>query len=129
MNDEPIRRFTLLVLFQAQQDHATELVIAPPSGTRSPIRYKLGDAWHDMSPPPADILPGVMAELGRLAAFTKRPFPKEGLIDVPFSGVRLRWIIRIRAPRPSVFLLPWSSDMASSRIRPNLPLHWTGSSR
>ncbi len=94
MNDEPIKRFTLLVLFQAQQDHATELTLAPAGGERPSIRYKVRDAWYDLSPPPPHILPGVVAELDRLAAFAKRPFPKEGLIDVPFGSVRLHWIIR-----------------------------------
>lgn len=106
MNDDPIKRFTLLVLFQAQQDHATELTIAPASGARSPIRYKVGDTWCDLSPPPAHILPGVVGELGRLAAFTKRPFPKEGLIDVPFGSLRLRWIIRMTSADGECILTP-----------------------
>ena len=29
MSNDPIKRFTRLVLFQAQQDHATELTITP----------------------------------------------------------------------------------------------------
>ncbi len=95
MNDEPIRRFTLLLLFQAQQDHASELVVARGSDAGPAIRYKVGDTWHELSPPPADILPGVVAELGRLAAFRKRPFPKEGLIDIPFGRSRLQWIVRM----------------------------------
>jgi len=92
MSEYPIKRFTLLVLFQAQQDQATELTISPKP-SQPLIRYKVGGTWHDMSPPPPQILPAVVDGLGRLAAFTKRPFPKEGLIDVPYSGVRLRWII------------------------------------
>ena len=106
MSDDPLKRFTLLVLFQAQQDHATELTVAPASSGRSPIRYKVGDTWYDMSPPPAHIMPGVVAELGRLAAFTKRPFPKEGLIDVPYSGVRLRWVIRMTSAEADCILTP-----------------------
>src|SRR5258708_2545544 len=106
MDNEPIKRFTQLVLFQAQQDHATELVIAPTIRERPPITYKVEGAWHDMSPPPAHILPGVVAELGRLAAFAKRPFPKEGLIDVAFSGVRLRWVVRVTSPNADCILTP-----------------------
>ena len=71
MNEEPIKRFTLLVLFQAQQDRARELTIGLSSGSQPPIRYKVGDAWYDMSPPPAHIMPNVIAELGRLAAFVR----------------------------------------------------------
>ena len=106
MSEDPIKRFTLLVLFQAQQDHATELTIAPASAGRPPIRYKLGSTWYDLSRPPAHILPDVVAELGRLAAFTKRPFPKEGLIDVPYSGVRLRWVIRRASADADCILTP-----------------------
>src|SRR5213596_1865310 len=51
MTEESIERFTLLVLFQAQQDHATELAIAPTISGRPPIRYKVEGTWYDMSPP------------------------------------------------------------------------------
>jgi hypothetical protein len=106
MSEDPIQRFACLVLFQAQQDHATELTIARASPGRAPIRYKVADIWYDMSRPPAHILPGIVAEFGRLAAFTKRPFPKEGLIDVPYSGVRLRWIIRMTSADDDCILTP-----------------------
>ncbi len=106
MNDDPVKRFTLLVLFQAQQDHATELCIAPWSGTQAGIKYKVGGTWYDMSPPPPHILPGVIDELGRLAAFRKRPFPKEGLIDVPFGGSRLRWVVRMTSATDDCILTP-----------------------
>src|SRR5437870_10497020 len=106
MNEDPIKRLTLSVLFQAQQDHATELTLAPPISGRPPIRYKVGGTWYDMSAPPALIMPSVVAELGRLAAFTKRPFPKEGLIDVPYFGVRLLWVIRMTSADADCILTP-----------------------
>jgi len=106
MTEEPIKRFTLLVLFQAQQDHATELAIAPTISGRPPIRYKVEGTWYDMSPPPSYILPEVVAELSRLAAFAKRPFPKEGLIDVPYGGVRLRWVLRMTSADADCILTP-----------------------
>jgi hypothetical protein len=106
MSEGPIQRFTRLLLFQAQQDRATELTIALASAGRPPIRYRVGHTWYDFSPPPGHILPGVVAELGRLAAFTKRPFPKEGLIDVPYSGVRLRWVIRMTSADADCILTP-----------------------
>jgi type II secretory ATPase GspE/PulE/Tfp pilus assembly ATPase PilB-like protein len=106
MSENPIQRFTRLVLFQAQQDHATEVTISPARAGQAPIRYKVGGTWYDMSPPPAQILPEVVAELGQLAAFTKRPFPKEGLIDVPYSGVHLRWVIRMMSADSDCILTP-----------------------
>ncbi len=106
MNEEPIKRFTLLVLLQAQQDHATELTIGPASRGRPPIRYKVRGTWYDMSPPPAQIMPDVVAELGRLAGFTHRPFPREGLIDVLCGSVRLRWVIRVTSADADCVLTP-----------------------
>jgi hypothetical protein len=106
MNEEPIEQFTLLVLLLAQQDHATELTIGPASRGRPPIRYKVGGTWYDMVPPPAHMMPDVVAELERLAAFTHRPFPREGLIDVPFGGVRLRWVIRVTSADADCVLTP-----------------------
>ena len=106
MNEELIGRFTRLVLFQAQQDHATELTIGTASSGRPPIRYKVEGTWHDWSPPPAHIMPDVVAGLGRLAAFSNSPFPKEGLIDVPFGSIRLRWTIRMTSADADCVLTP-----------------------
>lgn len=106
MNNDPIKRFTLLVLFQAQQDRATELAVSPTAETRGPIRYKIEGRWYDMSPPPPHILPELVAELGRMADFTRGPFPKEGIIDVSFSGIRLRWVARMASPESGVVLTP-----------------------
>jgi hypothetical protein len=106
MNEEPIRRFIRSVLFQAQQDHANELTIGPASRGRPPIRYEIGRTRYDMSPPPVHIMPDVVAELGRLAAFSNRPFPKEALIDVPYDVVRLRWVIRMTSADADCVLTP-----------------------
>jgi len=97
MSEEPITRFTLLVLFQADQDRATDLTI-PAAGSTAPIRYKVRGDWYDLSPPPQHILPGVVAVLSELAGLSDKPFPREGLIDVPYGGRHLRWIISIVSP-------------------------------
>jgi type IV pilus assembly protein PilB len=104
MSDDPIRRFTLLVLFQAQEDRATELVITPSIG--GGIRYKVDGTWYDMSPPPSHILPSAVAELGRLAELPEGPFPKEGIIDVAYFGLRLRWKIHLRSAEAECVLTP-----------------------
>jgi hypothetical protein len=106
MTDDPIKRCTLLVLFQAQKDHATELVVGAPFGERAPIRYKVGEKWYDWKSPGPELVPDIIAELGRLAAFTKRPFPKEALLDVPYSGVRLRWVARMASADGDCELTP-----------------------
>jgi len=66
----------------------------------------LEGAGHDWSPPPAHIMPDVVAELGRLAAFSNRPFPKESLIDVPFGSIRVRWTIRMSSADADRVLTP-----------------------
>lgn len=96
MSENPVRRFTMLLLFQAQQDKATELVIAPCAHEGAPaIKYKVGKNWYALSPPPEHILAEVVAELGRLACLSQGVFPTEGMIDVPFSGVRLKWAFHV----------------------------------
>ena len=95
MNNKPIQQMALLILFQAQQDQASELVIASSLAADSPVRCKVGNAWHDFAPPPAHIMPNLVAELGRLASLPDGPFPKEGIINVPFAGVQLSWKLRM----------------------------------
>jgi hypothetical protein len=106
MSEDPITRFTLLVLFQAQQDHATELTIPPAGSAPAPIRYKVREKWYDLSPPPEKILPGIVAALSEMAGLTDAPFPREGLIDVPFGGRHLRYAIRIASADAECVLTP-----------------------
>jgi hypothetical protein len=94
--DIAIERFVRLVLLQAQQDHATELVIGPASGTGIPIRYKVDATWYDMGPFPSYIRPGVVAELGRMAELPEGPFPKAGTLRLAFGKVQVRWTVRIK---------------------------------
>jgi len=93
-HDTAIRRFIHLVLFQAQQDHATELTIGatPPSGD-TPIRYKVEDSWYELSPFPSHIRPAVISELVRMAKFHGGQIPGEGVLDEGFGDIRLRWIV------------------------------------
>ena len=106
MSEEPITRFTLLVLFQAQQDHATALTIPAAGGPPAPIRYKVRDQWYNLSPPPENILPRVVAALTEMAGLTDTPFPREGLIDVPFGGRHLRYAIRMASADAECVLTP-----------------------
>ena len=93
-HDEAVRRFIHLLLLQAYQDQATELVIgkASPSGG-TPIRYKVEETWHDLSPFPSHIRPAVMSELERMAHFQAGQFPDGGVLEVTFGEVRSRWIV------------------------------------
>jgi type II secretory ATPase GspE/PulE/Tfp pilus assembly ATPase PilB-like protein len=93
-HDSAVRRFIHLLLFQAQQDHATELVIGATSASGdTPIRCKVEDTWYDLSPFPSHIRPDVIAELARMAKFPVGQFPNEGVFDVTFGDVQLRWTV------------------------------------
>src|ERR1041385_817153 len=97
-DDNAVRRFIHLVLFQAQQDQATELVIgATPASGDTPIRYKVEDTWYDLSPFPSRIRPDVISELIRMARFHAGCIPGEGVLDESFGDVRLRWIVAMRS--------------------------------
>jgi hypothetical protein len=93
MSEGPIEKFVLLVLFQAQQDHATELVINSAGGEHEPVRYKVDGTWYDIPRPPSHILPDAVAEVRGLAKLSEGT--NQGLIDLEFSGVRLRWSVRM----------------------------------
>lgn len=95
MRDDAINRCTKLILFQAQQDHAAELIVRNAPGAGAAISYKVAQTWHDWTSPGAELAPAILSEIGRLADFVKRPFPRQGLIDVRYSGVRLLWVAKM----------------------------------
>ena len=88
-----VRRFIRLVLFQAQQDQATELIIGVASPSEVPIKYKVEGIWYEMSPFPAHIRGDVVSELVRMAKFHAGHIPGEGVLDERVGDVRLRWIV------------------------------------
>ncbi len=104
MADAPTKRFTLLMLWQAHSDHATELVLDPAPAAGSYIRYQVAGQWHDFSPPPAEFIPGVIIEIEALAGFAEGPYPKQGTIHLPYSGLRLHWHVRRDAPNSACIL-------------------------
>ena len=125
MNEELINQLTLAFLLQMLRTDAMELTIGPASKGGSPIRYRVGGTWYDMSPQTAqfglvgldgkaetinitqpDVVTQVVAELGRLAGFSSRPFPKEALIDVLWGAHRLRWVVRAACADADYVLTP-----------------------
>lgn len=93
---DAVRRFIHLVLLQAQQDQATELIIgvARENGG-TPIRYKIEDAWYDMAQFPLHIRPDVIRELVRMSEFNAGTKSGEGVLDERCGDLRLRWIVRM----------------------------------
>ena len=92
---EEIQRFIRLVLFQMHQDKATEAVIGIASPRGVPIRYKVGNAWHEMPPFPAHIRADVVSELVRMAGFRAGQIPGEGVLEENLGQLRLRWIVAL----------------------------------
>jgi hypothetical protein len=88
-----VRRFIHLVLFQAQQDQATDLIVGVASPAGTPIRYKVGDAWYDLSPFPSHIRADFVSEVVRMAKFPAGQIPGGGVLDISFGEVRLRWVV------------------------------------
>src|SRR5437764_1066295 len=76
------------------------------AGGGAAIKYKVGDAWCDWKAPGPDLVPGIVAELSRLAWFSDGAFPKDGTIDVAFSGLRLQWRIRMESTDAECILTP-----------------------
>lgn len=96
-NSETIRKFIHVLLFQANQDDATELVIAKtlPDG-ETPIRYKVKENWHELSPFPSHIRSAVISELAWMAKFAIGQRTGQGTFDLYYSRSRVQWIVKIK---------------------------------
>ncbi len=90
MNNQLAKRWVLLVISSAQREGATDLILGPGADGGTAARYKVADAWHDYSPSEVT-WSSVGSELGGLAGIRDKAFPKQGIIYVAYSGVRLRW--------------------------------------
>jgi len=100
-----IRSFVYLILLQAQQDHATVLIIgASPEHGDTPIRHRIEGTWYDMAPFPSQIRPAMMAELTRMARLPVGQFPSQGVLDETFGEVRLRWRVELTGLDHDCFL-------------------------
>ena len=103
---DPITRFILLVLWQAHEDGAPDLVLGVPhsDGSGTPFRYRVEATWYDMSPFPSHIRPSVVAELERMAGLSRSV--REGILDRTLGGVRLRWRVQMTTPEAECMLTP-----------------------
>jgi hypothetical protein len=100
------RKFILLVLWQAQADRATELVLGLrlPDGSGTPLRYKVDGRWYDMSPFPSHIRPDVVTELERMAGLS--PDVRVGTLNESVAGTRLKWRVQVATPEAECRLAP-----------------------
>ncbi|HTR41220.1 MAG TPA: hypothetical protein VMH87_06355 [Pseudomonadales bacterium] len=86
--------FIQIVLFQAKQNRAIELVIgaALPNGT-TPIRYKVEEMWFDMPPFPSYYRPSIIYELAKMAKFPEGQFSGKGHLDVGIGSASSKWTL------------------------------------
>jgi len=94
VHGDAVRKFVLFVLSKAHEACATDLIIGVPSAKvkDTTIRYKVGDAWHDMEPFSSVFRPNVVGEPGRMAGFSKDShFPKQGVLEQTVANTQLQW--------------------------------------
>jgi len=53
----------------------------------------------------------VLSEIGGLAGIRDEPYPKEGIIYMAYSGVRVRWHVRMTSEKTEYILRDLGSDM------------------
>lgn len=94
-HEKKIRMFIGFVLYQAQQNHATELIIGTAQPEGKSIKYKAGDTWHDLVPFPSNILRDIISELARMAKFPAGQITGKGVLDLTTSQMRLKWNVVI----------------------------------
>jgi hypothetical protein len=97
-SEDMLRSILRVVLFKAQDEQATEIVIGVPSASGDlPIRYKVADGWYDIGicPFPSGIREELLAKLVDMAHLPDGPFPKQGVLDITVGVVRLHWIVSL----------------------------------
>src|ERR1041385_8890359 len=104
--EDPARIFIRLMLMQAHDHRATELLIGSALAPDSTITEKVGGTSYHLSALPSDFRSSVTEELGRMAALPAGPFPKEGEIFVRPETTQLRWKVRMSSPDGEILLTP-----------------------
>ena len=100
------KNFLRLILFQAKQDGATEVVIGAIQLKKElPIKYKVEDYWHDLSPAPAHLRPGLISEILQMAKMAAGQFPNEGILDINLGSVRSKWKVKMTSMEADCVLM------------------------
>jgi type II secretory ATPase GspE/PulE/Tfp pilus assembly ATPase PilB-like protein len=95
---DPVRKYVLLVLWQAEQDQASEIHIGGPVTHEGvPVQYLVDGTWYDITPFPAHIRVQVLRRIFSLGGQSGDAcFPWEGQIDQDLGeGTRLRWRVSV----------------------------------
>ena len=88
------KQAALLVLSTAQREQATDVAMGPAANGGTFVRYRIDKAWHGWSAV-GIAWPRMVSELEGLAGIRDAAYPKEGIIYVAYSGVRLRWQVNL----------------------------------
>ena len=101
-----MKRWLLTIVAGAQRDGASDLVMERAPGGGTIYRYM----GHNSPPNPSLDWPLVVSELAGLAGVRDAPHPKEGIIYVAYSGVRLRWHFKMASQESECVLHNLGSD-------------------
>jgi hypothetical protein len=104
--DSPGRIFVRLMLMQAHEHHATQLVIGSAVVPESTITEKIGSAFYHVSALPSDFRTSVVEEVARMAALPNGVFPREGQILIRLETTQLRWRVRQSSADADIVLTP-----------------------
>jgi hypothetical protein len=74
------------------------------------VRYKTDGVWYDLTPGGL-AWPRLVSELTGLAGVRDADFPKEGIINLAYGGVRLRFKVRVTSPAAECVLQNLGSDL------------------
>src|SRR5258705_233606 len=96
--EDPVRVFIRVMLMQAHDHRATELVIGPASAPETTITEKVDGTAYHVSGLPSDFRLKVLTAVTEMAALPAGPFPKEGMIVVRRETKRLIWKVRMSCP-------------------------------
>ena len=101
---DPVRKYILLGLWQAQTDKATELTIGRIESNGVSMRYKVAGRWYTLTPFPAKFRPDVVRQLRTMAGMIGEA--REGTLDETAGNLRLKWAIRMTTPDEELILTP-----------------------
>jgi len=104
---DPVRKYILLFLWQAQTDNATELTIGKVESKGVSVRYKVDGRWYSLSPFPAKLRPDVVRQLQAMAKMNANVL--DGTLDELAGNVRLKWSVRMTTPDEELILTPQPS--------------------
>ncbi|MGA2557343.1 MAG: hypothetical protein ABSG04_13820 [Verrucomicrobiota bacterium] len=110
--DAAVERFIHLLLAQAFDDQATELVLggdADADGISVPIRYKVGGVWHNMNPFPQSVRQHVVDRLWQMAGLSAEGgYPKQAVFEAGLSGRQVEWRLEMKSIDSAMVLTPVS---------------------